>query len=250
MQTSRRLGLFLGVIGVCFTLGLLSAILGIPGGSSPGDVPTPPLPTWTADPAGSSQTTILVLGVDSLSVSEPRLRAVWWVTFRLPGRELFLLGVPPDYRVGSGLPSLADQFHWSPQAGPGSEFMTVLHTAAPQDVQVTAALDEVGFAALIDYVGGVNLNGVPLRGDQAMAVLGLIEDDASALLTTQSRLLEALIAPAAAMGPSPDVSALIALIPLHAYLSEPFSQLAARLSPLLPLDPAMVHVDLLAAPQP
>lgn len=230
---------------ICFSLGLLSVVLA-PQGNPSGEGVSPPLATRTSDPPASAQVTILVLGVDRLEAERPRLRAVWLASFRPPGRDLFFLGLPVNYRLAEGFPSLSDQFSWTPQAGPGEDFLTALHTAAPQEVQVIAALDDFGFASLIDYAGGIDLNGVPLRGDQALAVLGLLEDDPAAMLSTQARLLEALIVPAATVSSSPDVSPLIALIPRHAFLSESFSYFAARLSPLLPLDPAAVHVDLLA----
>lgn len=217
-----------------------------PQGNPPGEGVSPPLATRTSDPSASAQVTILVLGVDRLEAERPRLRAVWLASFRPPGRDLFFLGLPASYRLAEGFPSLSEQFSWTPQAGPGEDFLTALHTAAPQEVQVIAALDDFGFASLIDYAGGIDLNGVPLRGDQALAVLGLLEDDPAAMLSTQARLLEALILPAAAVSSSPDVSPLIAMIPRHAFLSESFTYFASRLSPLLPLDPAAVHVDLLA----
>ena len=242
----RRPFLLLGVIAICFTLGLLSVFLAPRGEQAPDPLATPPPPTRTADPAASTQVTILVLGVDRMAAERPRLRAVWLASFRPPGRDLFFLGLPTSYRLAEGFPSLAQQFSWTPQAGPGEDFLTALHTAAPQEIQVIAALDDLGFSSLIDYAGGIDLNGVPLRGDQALAVLGLLENDPAAMLSTQARLLEALIVPAAAVSSTPDVSPLIALIPAHAFLSESFTYFAARLSQLLPLDPSSVHVDLLA----
>ena len=242
----RRPLLLLAVIAICFTLGLLSVFLAPQSEQAPDSFAAPQPLTRTTDPAASTQVTILVLGVDRLGADKPRLRAVWLASFRPPGRDLFFLGLPVTYRLAEGFPSLAEQFSWTPQAGPGEEFLTALHTAAPQEIQVIAALDDLGFASLIDYAGGINLNGVPLRGDQALAVLGMLENDPSAMLSTQARLLEALMVPAAAVSSSPDVSPLIALIPAHAFLSESFTYFAARLSPLLPLDPSSVHVDLLA----
>ncbi|MGH2627748.1 MAG: hypothetical protein ACRDHY_13980 [Anaerolineales bacterium] len=242
----RRPFLLLGVVVICFSLGLISVLVAPQGAPAREQVATPPAPTRTADPAASSQVTVLVVGVDRLDVESPRLRAVWLASFRPPGRELFFLGLPVTYRLAQGFPSLAEQFSWTPQAGPGEGFLAGVHTAAPQEIQVIAALDDFGFASLIDYAGGINLNGVPLRGDQALAVLGLLENDPSAMLSTQARLLQALIVPAAGVSSSPDVSPLIALIPAHAFLSESFTYFAARLSALLPLDPSAVHVDLLA----
>jgi hypothetical protein len=236
------------LFGICLALGLLTALL--PDRRSGGSANPPPTATAGTLPGQDSpQHTFLILGVDRLDVPTPRLRAVWLATFRSPGRDLFLLGLPTSYRTPIGdAASLEETFTWTPGRGPSDEFLTGLQYPAPVTLEVIVALDEVGFAALIDHVGGIDLNGVPLSGEQSVAVLHMLVEDPSAALSTQARLLEALVARAGSLGPTPDLTPLIALMPAHAFLSMPASQAIAIAAPLLPLEPATVHVDLLATP--
>jgi len=113
----------------------------------------------------------------------------------------------------------------------------------PLEPDVTVVLDETAFAALVDFVGGVDLNGTVFSGDQVLGFLSLVEDQPDALLAAQSRLMEALVQRSQALGPSPDTSPLHRLVPEHAHPSFPVNQLLAMLTPLLPVDPAEVHVS-------
>ena len=104
-------------------------------------------------------------------------------------------------------------------------------------------MDETAFAGLIDYLGGVDLNGTTFSGNEILGFLSLVVQEPEASLTSQSRLIEAMVQRLPALGALPDVSPLLALVPDHAHLSLPANQLLGMLSPLLPVDPAEIHVD-------
>lgn len=225
----------------CFGLGLASALRG----ASPGEaVPTAP-PTAVAAPDVAGQTTVLILGVDDLRSPAPILRAVWLVSFRPPGRDLFLLGLPTDASVpvGSGFP-LGALFAWDPEHGLDAAFLAGLQRLAPLQPSLILCMDRTAFAALIDYLEGLDLSGVRLSGAEAVAVLDLLAGDPAAALSAQARLLEALAARAPQAGSTPDLTPLIELIPEHAYLSTSLAEAAGHLAPLLPIEPAAVHIDL------
>lgn len=234
MDRRAQLKLLLLVIIVGFVLGLLSTALGgiQTSGSS---TPTPP--------AGVGQTTLLILGVDRFD-QPPDLRAIWFVTFRPPGRSVFLYGLSADAPIPGQEPvTLGALFSWSADGGIAPLFLSQLASAVPLEPDVTVLMDETAFAALVDFVGGVDLNGTVFAGDQVLGFLSLVEDQPDAMLAAQSRLIEALLQRLPALGASPDTSSLHGLVPEHAHPSFPVSQLLAMLSPLLPVDPAEVHVS-------
>ena len=234
MDRRAQLKLLLLVIIVGFVLGLLSTALG--GIRTSGShTPTPP--------AGVGQTTLLILGVDRFD-QPPDLRAIWFVTFRPPGRSVFLYGLSADAPIPGQEPvTLGALFAWSAEAGIDPLFLSQLAAAVPLEPDVTILMDETAFAALVDFAGGVDLNGTLFAGDQVLGFLSLVQDQPDAILAAQSRLIEALVQRLPALGPTPDATSLLGLVPEHAHLSLPVSQLLAMLAPLTPVDPAEVHVS-------
>jgi hypothetical protein len=223
------------VIMVGFVLGLLSVLLGnIEAGGATG---TPTIP------AGLGQTTILLLGVDRFD-QPPALRAIWFATFRPPGRSVFLYGLPTNSPIaGQDLVTLSALFSWSADLGVDPLFLETLARTVPLQPDVTVLMDETAFAALIDYLGGVELNATTFSGVDVLGFLSLMVQEPEASLASQSRLIEAMIQRLPALGTLPDVSPLLGLVPDHAHLSLPVNQLLGMLSPLLPVDPAEIHVD-------
>lgn len=224
------------VIIVGFVLGLLSVVLGgLEAGPGAGTTPTPP--------AGVGQTTLLILGVDRFD-QPPALRAIWFVTFRPPGRSVFLYGLPTDAPIRGQEPvTLRALFSWSSDRGVDPLFLTQLSAAVPLQPDVTILMDETAFAALVDYVGGVDLNGTVFSGNDVLGFLSLVLDEPEATLSSQSRLIEAMAQRLPELGAAPDITPLHGLVPDHAHLSLPVSHLAGLLSPLLPVDPDEVHVS-------
>ena len=236
MGSRALLKLLFLIFIVGFVLGLLSVVLGkLENGSRAGDTPTPP--------AGLGQTTLLILGVDRFDQT-PVLRAVWFVTFRPPGRSVFLYGLPTDAPIRDQEPvTLGALFSWSSDQGVDPLFLAQLAAIVPLLPDVTVLMDETAFGALVDHVGGVDLNGTLFSGNEVLGFLSLVVDEPEATLASQSRLIEALVLRLPELGDAPDVSPLQGLVPDHAHLSLPVSQLLGLLTPLLPVDPSQVHVS-------
>lgn len=235
MGRRAQLKLFLLVVMVGFVLGLLSILLGTPSTASPRGTPTVP--------AGTGQITILLLGVDHFD-QPPALRAIWFATFRPPGRSVFLYGLPTNAPIaGEAIVALDDLFAWSPEAGVDPLFLSMLARSVPLQPNATVLMDQTAFAALIDYLGGVELNGTTFSGNEVLGFLSLVSEEPDAALASQSRLVEAMLDRLPALGETPDVTPLLTLVPQHAHLSLPASQLLDLVSPLLPVNPAEVHVD-------
>ncbi|MGD8813528.1 MAG: hypothetical protein PVI78_03535 [Anaerolineales bacterium] len=244
------LPLVLFVLFICFAAGLVSVFLKQGSESDPLASPEPPSNLETTLPIGdattSPQTTILVIGVDQLQTETPKLEAIWFVTFRLPGRDLFLLGIPINARVRVQPElRLKDLFRWSVDQGPDAIFMQALYDEVPLSIDVILVVDEIAFAALIDYMGGVTLESGTLDGNQVIGVLDLVKDQPTAALEVQERVVQALSEKAPNLGSTPDLTPLIALIPINAYSSIPPLNLVALINPLLPIQPNTVHIELM-----
>lgn len=236
MDRRAQLKLLFLVIIVGFVLGILSTALGrLENAGAERGTPTPP--------AGEGQTTILILGVDRFD-RPPTLRAVWFATYRPPGRSVFLYGLSPDAPLPGQEPiTLGALFTWSAERGVDPLFLTQLSSVIPLLPDVTVLVDETAFAALVDYVGGVELNGTTFSGNEVLGFLSLVQGESDATLASQSRLIEAMIQRLPALGSAPDTVPLQGLVPQHAHLSLPLNHLLGLLGPLLPVDPAEVHVS-------
>jgi len=222
-----------------FLLGVASVVLRP---SSPAATPA----TASAEPSpppDAPQTTILILGVDDLRSDPPHLRAVWLAAYRPPGPSIYLFGLPTDAQSPAGA-VLEDLFSWGPQGGLSSEFLDAVASLSPVTLDVTAVLDETAFAAMIDFLGGIDLKGGRVGGREVVAVMGLLSGDASASLEAQRQLLGAMALRMVDIGPGTELQPLADLVPNHAYLSVPVTDLLTRLAPLLPLDPANILISL------
>jgi hypothetical protein len=243
MRSRLPLSLVILLLAFCFALGLISALL-----ARDGEPAAPPtlLPTPREE-----QITILFLGVDQFSEAAPRLVAIWIASFEPPGRDLFLTGIPVDSPAPGldGRP-LEEAFTWSSEDGPSPDFLAALGSVAPLEPDVVITLDRQGFATVVDYLGGIELNDAPLDGAQVTAVLDLLAEDPAASTVSQQRVLEAMVIRAEALGDSPDITPLAALLPDHARLSSPLAETIALAAPLLPLQASAVHFDVWALPAP
>lgn len=237
MRSNLSAAAILLLLAVCFTLGLVSALLGR--SSQP---QTPPTATATVD--GVPQASILVLGVDDLQSPNPTLVALWVVTYHLPATDVSLLGVPLDFPAGSpGHASLATRFAFSQPEGVSPEFLEAVSEVLPLTPDLVVVLDRQAFAALVDYLGGLEVNGAHLDGLEVTAALDLLAADPDALLAAQTNLLLALTPRASVLGASPDITPLLALIPDHVHLSHSVPFALGLVTPILPIDPARVHFD-------
>lgn len=234
----------------CFVGGIISVLN--ERRAEPSPTPAPGISVETAiSPTASlegphNRLTILVLGVDDLPGQAPRLQAAWLATFRLPEKQILLLGLPvhtPNF--GQRNLALRDLFAWSKDSGPDRGIIDAVQDHVSQDIDVLIVMDEQAFSSVIDFAGGVILETTALGGDQVMSVLRFLVEKPETSLEVQLRLLNALRLQASTIGSTPDLSPLIDLIPEHAYCSIEPVRVVAMTAGLLPLDPAAIHVELL-----
>jgi hypothetical protein len=249
MKSRPPVAMLVAVLSLCFVLGLLSVLLRQPTDGNPGlerRVPTSRPTSHILPPeTGADQTVILILGVDQLRGSRPTLRAVWFATYRLPAKGIFLMGLPVDQPTGGATSApLHSLFAWSPDQGVDPGFLRALESFVALSPDVVLILDEVAFAALVDYLGGVELSGVQLDGQEVIAFLDLIARDPAASLQAQASILEPLSQQAPRIGDTLDLTPLTELMPEHGYLSVPAQELVGMVAPLLPIDPELIFVQL------
>ena len=226
MSSQRRPLVVVLIIASFFAAGLLTVLLG--GESSPD-----PVETLEAPPSES----VLIIGVDDLSAPNPMLVAVWQATYSYSNRDVILLGQSVDSLTCGNQPkTLTDLFSWDPSSGVAPEFL-----AAFDDMPFVIA-DETAFAALIDELEGLELNGAHLQGNQVVAVMRTLYGNPRGSLTSQEQFLIAIGGKAASDAANVDLNRLLELIPGHAFTSIPPQDLLTTYLRLQPLDPGSILV--------
>lgn len=242
------------ILILCFivflSVGILTALLPSCSAES-GEANTQPEHTFGNQGEGqpslsSSLTTILVIGVDELSKENAELTAIWFAHFRPINRAILLQGVPLDMESGGENPSkLSELFYWSPQSGVSADFLNELYKNVPVQPDIVVVMDKTFFSSGVDYLGGVFIGDQRLDGNQVVSFLDLLKQDSLAQVTAQQRVLEALRVNLSIFNNIPDITPLLNLIPEHAYVSVPAAQLVVLVSPLLPLNPESVRVEII-----
>ena len=238
------------LILVCFAAGVLSVVI------RPDQFPTligPKIdPKRTLAPSVSTEVpsatvpdgeiTILILGVDHIADPEGKLLAVWLLSFNPLDKKLTLLGLPLDLPIAVDKPSLEEAFDlWLPPEY-GAPFIHNLGAHAPSPIQGLAVLDEQGFAVLLDYFGGVDLDDQHLDGSSVIGSLRLTYENPQAALKLQARILEGLRLKVQSIGTTPELTTLTSLSPIHAYTSPSPPELTTLAIPLLPLNPETISI--------
>lgn len=182
-----------------------------------------------------NQNTILILGVDEAVSAQPILHSIWLVTLDYELEEVSLRGFPTNFKYPESELTLAESFSWSAISGFNNANLDPFEDLASGSLLATIILDEEGFANLIDYVGGITINGEPLDGRTVIGVLDMLYDQPEASLTMQARVIGAIVYSASRLGNTPELTPLISLIPEHASISQPAPELASLAIPFLPI---------------
>jgi len=222
----------------CFALGMFSVWLRTP--RPPATTPTPQSAVFD-----HQQTTLLLVWVDDLQAQDPQLLGAWYMTYRLPAPDIFLLGLPiGPFEGDQAAGSLRSQFSFSRSSGLPSSFLAALEQKTPLIADQWIVFDQYAFSVFVNYLGGIQFDGGQLHGDQVIGLITFLSSDSDALLTTQQRILIALSKQAPAMGVTPDLTPLTQMIPDHVYLSSDISQLLTLTIPLLPIAPETSHIEI------
>ncbi len=249
MTRSRSSFIYILLVAiVCFAAGVASVLLRDdfiqPRPTAPTIIPEKAAAQELVPTSSERQVSIVLFGVDDLSKEQPELQALWFASFEPPGKAIHLLGVPIDSTQGGSKQTIKDNFTLFDPPDFGAELLTDLSSYAPYPIQGFIVLDEQGFSGLIDYIGGVTLDGQDLNGSAAVGALSLVNEQPLASLRMQARLIASLTENAATIGSTPELTPLTSLVPDHAYTSPSPYQLASLGSQLLPIDPENVTIEI------
>jgi hypothetical protein len=231
---------FLLVIFVCFALGLLNVLINDPEGQT--QISDTPLPT-AIDVTDLPIQSILIIGVDDLRNIKPQLRSIWIAAYRSSEKIVYLHGLSLDTPIpGEEGITLQNLFTFSAQSGPGMEFTSGLYKILPLDPTLSLVLDEIAFAAIVDYLGGIEIRGNALNGEGVLTFLSLYWDQPALLLENQATVIRALIPKALNLPESPELTDLFNLVPTHAFLSMDISTTVAKIYPFREINPESIFL--------
>ncbi|MGD8850594.1 MAG: hypothetical protein PVF18_12760, partial [Anaerolineales bacterium] len=159
----KRPVVILVLAAVCFCVGFATVVLGENTDASPIPsvfrlFPDSGFSDWL-NPQRNQQTTILLVGVDSLENPDPTLQAIWLLTMEPPNNSVVLSGVPSNLDLVSGANVTIESFFaWTSEGTVAPPFLEALERALRVEIQHVVAIDRAGFAQLIDYAGGLPID--------------------------------------------------------------------------------------------
>ena len=109
--------------------------------------------------------------------------------------------------------------------------------------------DEVLFSATVDLLGGALVGDIMFSGQEIVAFQRLLSGNPNSLLDAQSQLVSDLRFQMSLLGPTPDLTAILALIPEHGFATVPPANLAFMASQIYPVQPENIEVRVLDDPQ-
>jgi len=202
MRTPRDSLLILGLLTVgCLLLGVVAGVaMGkqIPNVVSPQTTdPHRPIPATSLALTQAAQFSVLLIGLDSLNTSQPKLEACWVITFQPGTQQYYVLGFSPETEInlpGEATPQrLATIYNLDHQIGRGDIFTRdALRVISPGlSFQAEVMFDRLMLAQSIDMLGGLSLNGHWLNGPSLLALYDQLPPDhpADRLMFQQQALL-------------------------------------------------------------
>ncbi len=245
MRSRLPVVLFVLLMLVCFAAGAISVLLqGEERDTSPQSTPFESIEIAPSAPIRSGAVSILVLGVDEIKHEKPKLLSIWLISFHPPDKKIRLLGIPVNLRLPDTETPLSEAFSLWEAPDYGADFIAAMDHFSPHPIFGIAVLDEEGFSALIDYLGGFSLDDQLYDGDSAIGTLRLLEDQPLIAIKLQAQILRALSVNVPGLGETPELTPLTLLLPENAYTSPSPAQLATLASPLLPLQADLIEISI------
>ncbi len=230
---------------VCFAAGAISVLLqGEEQDTIPQSTPFESIEIAPTAPIQRGAVSILVLGVDEIQQEKPKILSIWFISFHPPDKKIHLLGIPTDLLLPDTEIPLSESFSLWEAPDYGADFITAMDQLSPHPIFGIAVLDEEGFSALIDYLGGFSLDDQSYDGASAIGTLRLLENQPLVALKLQAQILRALSVKVPGLGKTPELTTLTLLLPQHAYTSPSPAQLATLASPLLPLQADLIEITI------
>jgi hypothetical protein len=170
-----------------------------------------PIPT----PA-NGQSNVLIIGVDRLNFSDPRLESIWLLAY-FPGEpEVKLIPVYPKPipDPANDGPQMEEIFQLSPAGVPGEAILNYLHQEQIWWSNYIL-LDETGLIEILDFTGGVKIDGQKLSGALAIGSITPAKDNQLDAVKSQTQLLQELCRQINKLPPHTNLDPLVKLMPWH-----------------------------------
>ncbi len=171
----------------------------------------------TPYPTNKDQRSLLVVGVDQLTASDPLLKGVWYIAY-LPGKpEINLVPLYPaiyePFRAKNSIISTAFEITRGGELSPG--FFEALDSIYGPTTGVPLLIDDFTLISLIDLLGGVEINGRVIKGKNAVPSIPAPLDNLDDAFAGQATLLNGLCLRAPAQDRHWQPSDLRMMIPEH-----------------------------------
>lgn len=163
--------------------------------------------------------TVVIFGVDDLKAESPSLGAVWIGTFEIMNREGVLMGLPRTFQLSNG-ESMDYAFAWSSEDGLNAAFLSAVEGTLGLIFDTALVMDESCYQAIIDFIGGVPMDGdQQLDGRAALALHQLSAGDPWTALEVQAEILDQARLRLATMSDIADFSRIWDLTPDQCWLT-------------------------------
>lgn len=127
------------------------------------------------DTLSTGQRSILFITTSSLNAADPNLEGVWLITYLPSSSDIRLLSLYPTGRqpISDLEAQLVNSFDLNKKNGKLALDQDFLEILAAENYWWSGylVLDEVGMAAVLDLIGGIEMGGQSLSGDQVISEL-------------------------------------------------------------------------------
>ena len=179
----------------------------------------------------NGQRTILLISTTSINTSSPRLESIWLATYFTSDTTIRLLPIFPagDNPISDFEKQLNHSFGLNKKNGTlllDQDFIKLL-----EDNNYWWSgyfiFDKVALTQIFNLLGGIELNGKNLSGEQALSELPMVLDNPHQAFSSQLAILQS--ACHKFLVTNQDISQIITLSPDHIYTSLDFDQLQTEL---------------------
>ena len=190
MKKRRRLA-YLLLLGFSLAVG---GWLGYQFGNVGAVAQTPTPPESIPEPARADQRSLLVLGVDRVDSSEARLQGVWYAVYRQNSPRITLVPLFPALTEGDSTRAveLDEAFRLRSDGAVDPAFFKAVSENFGMSWDAYVLLDDIAIMEIVDFFGGVSVNGERVSGPRAVGGIPRAWEDPPVAVLGQAFLLESL----------------------------------------------------------
>lgn len=164
----------------------------------------------------NGQRNLLIIGVDRLNINNPGPESIWLLGYFADKPRISLVPVYPT-PTGDSIQKhskIISSIQLTQNGHPSPELVKFLRQERIW-WNGYVLLDAAALIEIVDFLGGVELDGQPLNGALAVSSFPPPSQDYSAALTGQTKLLRSMCAQTNQLAPTVDLRDIINLIPDH-----------------------------------